>query len=145
MITFSYGYLFRLLMKTNIDFQLGLLHFVHLLVNVDGRIDEREKAAILAIRAEEKIPDSVFQDFEKYVLSSTEQEVYGRGIELLNTCTEEEKICAFVHLYRLAEADTSISNKEVRFLIYGLKLTHIDFEDVILSASLTKANKHEES
>ena len=47
-------------------------------------------------------------------------------------------------LYRLAEADTSISSKEVRFLIYGLKLTHIDFEDVILSASLAKANKQED-
>jgi uncharacterized tellurite resistance protein B-like protein len=132
-------------MKINADFQLGLLHFVHLLVNVDGHIDEREKAAILAIKAEEKIPDSIFQDFEKYVSAHTEQEIYGRGVTLLNTCNEEEKICAFVHLYRLAEADTSISNKEVRFLIYGLKLTHIDFEDVILSASLAKASKRETS
>ncbi len=131
-------------MKTNIDFQLGLLHFVHLLVNVDGRIDDREKAAILAIREEEKISDSVAQEFEKYVQTNSEQEIYSKGVDLLNTCTEEEKLCAFVHLYRLAEADTSISNKEVKFLIYGLKLTHIDFEDVILSAGLTKANKHEE-
>lgn len=132
-------------MNTNIDFQLGLLHFVHLLVNVDGRIDDREKTAILAIKEEEKIADSVFQDFEKYVLANSEQEIYDRGVELLNKCTEEEKICAFVHLYRLSEADTSISNKEVRFLIYGLKLTHIDFEDVILSASMAKANKQEET
>ena len=84
-------------MKANIDFQLGLLHFVHLLVNVDGRIDEREKAAILAIKTEEKIPDSIFHDFEKYVLSNSEQEIYGRGVELLNKCNEEEKLCAFVH------------------------------------------------
>ena len=132
-------------MNANIDFQLGLLHFVHLLVNVDGRIDDREKTAILAIKEEERIPDSAFQDFEKYVLSNSEQEIYDKGVELLNKCTEEEKICAFVHLYRLSEADTSISNKEVRFLIYGLKLTHIDFEDVILSASMAKANKQEET
>ena len=131
-------------MKTNIEFQLGLLYFVHLLVNVDGHVDEREKAAISAIKEEEKISDAVYEDFSRYVLSNSEQEIYEAGVELLNKCTEEEKICAFVHLYRLSEADTSISNKEVRFLIYGLKLTHIDFEDVILSASLTKANKHEE-
>ena len=132
-------------MKTNKDFQLGLLHFVHLLVNVDGRIDERERAAILAIREEESIPESVFLDFEKYVLSSSEHDIYRRGAELLNACTEEEKISAFVHLHGLAEVDSSISSKEARFLIYSLKLTRIDFEAVILKATLAKANKQNEA
>lgn len=132
-------------MKTNKDFQLGLLHFVHLLVNVDGRIDERERAAILTIRQEERIPDSVFLDFENYVLSNSELEIYRRGAELLNACTEEERISAFVHLHGLAEVDSSISSKEARFLMYSLKLTQIDFEDVILKSALAKANKHKKS
>ena len=37
------------------NFQLGLLHMVHLLVTVDGHIDDRERAAILAIKKEENI------------------------------------------------------------------------------------------
>jgi uncharacterized tellurite resistance protein B-like protein len=123
-------------MLANSNYQLGLLHFVHLLVNVDGRIDDREREAILAIKTEEKIPDSVFNDFQKKVTSSTEQAIYSQGVEYLVACTEEERLAAFVHLYKLAEADTSISNKEVRFLLYGLKVTNISFEDVVLSAAM---------
>ncbi|MBK5279548.1 MAG: hypothetical protein JJE09_11870 [Bacteroidia bacterium] len=126
-------------MQKNSNFQLGLLHFVHFLVKVDGRIDERERLAIIKIRKEENISDSVFKDFEKSVLSRSEQEIYSRGAELLNTCTEEEKICAFVHLYRLAQADSILSTKEARFLMYGLELTNIDLDEVILKANLTEA------
>lgn len=129
------------MMRTTKDFQLGLLHFVHLLVNVDGRIDDRERSAILTIREEENIPESVILDFENYVLTRSEQEIYRRGAELLNGCTEEEKISAFVHLHGLAEVDSTISGKEARFLIYSLKLTNIDLEEVIVKASLTKSRK----
>ncbi len=128
-------------MRTNKDFQLGLLHFVHLLVNVDGRIDERERTAILAIREEENIPDSVFLDFENYVLTRSEQEIYRRGAELLNSCTEQEKVDAFVHLHGLAEVDSTISGKEARFLIYSLKLTNIDLEEVIVKSALVKSSR----
>jgi uncharacterized tellurite resistance protein B-like protein len=119
------------------DFQLGLLHFVHLLVTVDGHIDDRERAAILSIKNEEEIPDSVFQDFERKAETVNEQQIYLDGIQLLTTCSDEERLSAFVHLYKLAEADTSISTKEVRFLLYGLKATKLSFEDVILGASMS--------
>ncbi len=125
--------------KQNIDFQLGLLHFVHLLVMVDGAIDQREKAAIRKIKLEEKIPDWVFDDFEETVADKTEREIYEDGIALLNRCNEEEKLCAFVHLYRLAEADDAVHVREVRFLLYSLKATKIEFEDVELSARMHKA------
>lgn len=117
----------------NLSFQLGLLHFVHLLVTVDGHIDDRERKAIAAICKEENIADSIVLDFQ----TMKEQEIYTRGVEYLNQCSEEERLTAFVHLYKLAEADTSISNKEVRFLLYGLKVTNISFEDVVLSAGMS--------
>jgi uncharacterized tellurite resistance protein B-like protein len=66
-----------------------------------------------------------------------EQEIYSAGINLLSTCSDEERLAAFVHLYKLAEADSSISNKEVRFLLYGLKINNVSFEDVVLSANMT--------
>lgn len=124
-------------MQGNINFQLGLLHFVHLLVTVDGHIDDRERAAIAQIKKEERIPDAVYVDFQASITTHTEQEIYSKGVEYLNSCTEEERLTAFVHLYRLAEADTSITNKEVKFLLYGLKVTNISFEDVVLSASMS--------
>jgi uncharacterized tellurite resistance protein B-like protein len=119
------------------NFQLGLLHFVHLLVTVDGHIDDRERAAILEIKKEESISDKVFNDFERKSEVASEAEIYTDGIEYLSSCSDDEKLAAFVHLYRLAEADTSISNKEVRFLLYGLKATKISFEDVVLTAGMS--------
>jgi len=76
-------------------------------------------------------------EFEKKVETMKEQEIYSAGINLISNCTDDERLAAFVHLYKLAEADASISNKEVRFLLYGLKLNNVSFEDVILTASLS--------
>lgn len=121
----------------NLNYQLGLLHLVHLLVTVDGHIDDRERAAIAAIRKEENMSEQLSRDFEKKVETMKEQEIYSTGINLLSTCSDEERLAAFVHLYKLAEADSSISNKEVRFLLYGLKINNVSFEDVILSANMT--------
>jgi uncharacterized tellurite resistance protein B-like protein len=129
-------------MVRNPNFQLGLLHFVHLLVTVDGKVDDRERAAIRAIRKEEEISDDVYAQFEHSIENSNEQEIYSRGGQLLNLCTEEERLTAFVHLYRLAEADTSITGKEVKFLLFGLKTTNLSFEDVILGASLSNSSRH---
>jgi len=132
-------------MKTSpqtLNFQLGLLHFVHLLALVDGVIDDREKKAIKAIAVEEGIPERVFQDFEKTIGEKSERDIYHHGLELLDRCTDDEKRTVFVHLYRLSEVDEKIHVKEVRLLLYSLKASHIEFEDVELIAKLTKATNH---
>ncbi|MBI3220866.1 MAG: TerB family tellurite resistance protein [Bacteroidetes bacterium] len=119
------------------NFKLGLLHFVHLLVTVDGHIDDRERAAILEIKEEEQIPDKMFHDFEAKAETANEQQIYFDGNELLSACSDDERLAAFVHLYKLAEADATISNKEVRFLLYGLKANKVSFEDVVLTANMS--------
>jgi len=119
------------------DFQLALLHFVHILVTVDGHIDSRERAAIQSIKKEENIPDSLFEEFEKKTETATGQKIYEDGINHLTSCPDDEKLAAFVHLYKLAEADANITNKEVRFLLYGVKATKISFEDVVLTAGMS--------
>ncbi|GHM99770.1 hypothetical protein WSM22_12600 [Cytophagales bacterium WSM2-2] len=126
----------------NQSYQMGLLHFAHLLVTVDGFIDEREKNAVNSLLKEEQIPDTTYQEFQKSVKTKSEREVYENGIKLLSNCTEEEKLSALVHLYRLSEIDDNIHVKEVRLLLYSLKATNVDFEDVILSANMLKAGNH---
>jgi len=121
-----------------LSFQLGLLHLIHLLAMVDGVIDEREKKAIEAIMLEEEISERVFKNFEKAILQKTEREICQHGLDLLNLCSDEEKKSVFVHLYRLSEADDKVHIKEVRLLLYSLKATHIDFEDVELMARMAK-------
>ena len=123
----------------NPDYQMGLLYFTHLLVTVDGFIDDREKVAIKNLLKEEHITDQVYQEFLKSIATKKEHEVYSQGVKLLSSCTDEEKLSALVHLYRLSEADNNIHVKEVRLILYSLKDTNVEFEDVVLAANMLKA------
>ncbi len=76
-------------------------------------------------------------DFEKKAGAIKEQEIYSACVNLVSACSDEERLAAFVYLYKLAEADSSISNKEVRFLPYGPKINNVSFEDVILFTNMT--------
>jgi uncharacterized tellurite resistance protein B-like protein len=128
----------------NINFQAGLLHFAHLLMHCDGTMDERERTALRHIMEEESIPSSILEDFQNKIVDQTERQVYQDGLEFLNVCTEHEKLCALVHLYSLSEADSTIHEKELRFLIYALEKTNIGFEDVELTARLVKSRKNQD-
>src|SRR5258706_13653073 len=129
-------------LNQNQNYQLGLLHFAHLLVMVDGYIDDREKIGITNLLREEQIPDDVYLNFQKFERLKSERELYERGVALLSACTEEEKLGAIVHLYRLSEIDGHVHVKEVRLILYSIKATRIEFEDVELAAKLLKAGSH---
>jgi uncharacterized tellurite resistance protein B-like protein len=128
--------------QQNLNYQLGLLHFAHLLVTVDGFIDEREKKAIRTLQEEEQIPELVLHEFEEAIIPKSEREVFQQGVTLLNQCNEQEKLSALVHLYRMAEADNHLHIKEVRLLLYSLKATNVEFEDVVLTARMVKAGEN---
>ena len=132
----------KVVSNQNQNYQMGLLHFAHLLVTVDGYIDDREKSAINSLLKEEHISEEVYNDFQKMVNSKSERELYDRGVKLLSQCSEEEKLSALVHLYRLSEIDNNVHVKEVRLLLYSLKATNVEFEDVVLSAKMLKAGNH---
>jgi hypothetical protein len=123
------------------DYQLGLLHIAHSLINTDGRIDDREMDIILKIKTEEHISDEVFLEFSRGIALAKGRDIFNRGLDLLNRCTEEEKLCAFVYLFKLAEADDSISMKEVRLLMDALKITNVDFKDISLISNLASSNE----
>lgn len=122
-------------MTSNQNYQLGLLHLVHLLISADGVIDEKERNAILYIKKKENIPDAICVAFEDGIKTRKEREIYQQGISLINECSEEEKLNAFVHLYRLSEVDGNVHVKEVRLLLYSIKMAGIEFNDVVEKAS----------
>lgn len=126
----------------NTNYHLGLLHLVHMLINVDGRIDEREMKMLQNIKQEESIDDTIFQGFARSIGAVKKQEIYSRGLTLLNGCTDEEKLCAFAYLFRLAEADNSIDMNEIRLLMSAIKQTNVEFEDVELITRLSSSDKH---
>lgn len=121
-------------MTTNKNYHLGLLFLVHLLINVDGDLDESERAALALIIDKEKIPADLVAEFERDITSTSEREIYQRGIQLLNACSDAEKLNAFVHLYKLSEADGRVHVKEVRLLLYSIKMAGVEFNDVVARA-----------
>jgi len=116
------------------NFQIGLLYLTHLLISADGVIDEKEFTSLLQIKNKEKIPDSVFKEFEDSIRDKTEKDIYKTGIELISTCTDQEKLSAFAHLYNMSEIDGTVHVREVRLLLYSIKAAGIEFNDVVAHA-----------
>jgi len=122
-------------MNSDRNYQLGILYLVHLLINADGVVNETEKEALVKIKSKERISDSVFDEFLQDVSVLKPKEIYQRGIELINGCDDKKKINAFVHLYKMSEIDGNVHIKEVRLLLYSVKLADIEFNDVVAEAA----------
>ena len=122
-------------MIPNKSYQIGLLYLVHLLICSDGTVDEIEKKALKKVKEKENIPDSVFDEFQNAVAIKKEKDIYQEGIEMINKCSKEEKLKAFVHLYKMSEVDGRVHVKEVRLLLYSIKMAGIEFDDVVTKAA----------
>jgi hypothetical protein len=73
----------------------------------------------------------VFDEFQKIAQQKKEREIYQIGIDLLNRCSDAEKMRTFVMLYKLSEVDGRVHVKEIRLLLYSIKLTGVEFNDVV--------------
>lgn len=113
------------------NYQTGLLHLVQLVISADGVIDKREEEAFEKIRKAENISDEVYEAFIQDARQKKERDIYMDGISLINSCKDEEKVRAFVHLYKLSESDVKVHVKEIRLLLYSVKLSGIEFNDVV--------------
>ncbi|MBS1491687.1 MAG: TerB family tellurite resistance protein [Bacteroidetes bacterium] len=116
------------------NFHLGLLYLIHLLINADGIVNEHEKQALLRVKNKEKIPQPTFDEFLDEVKTKKPKEIYERGIDLINGCEDALKLRAFALLYKISEADGSVHVKEVRLLLYSVKMAEIEFNDVVAEA-----------
>lgn len=117
------------------NYHLGLLYLVHLLVSSDGIVDDNELAALQRIKARERIPDNLFHQFEQDIRNKKEREIYEQGIQFLNQCSDEEKLRAFVIVYKMSEVDGRVHVKEVRLLLYSIKVSGIEFDHVVKEAA----------
>jgi uncharacterized tellurite resistance protein B-like protein len=122
-------------MDSQREYHLGLLYLVHLLIGADGMIDEHEQKQLLKIRDAEGIAQDVLEEFNTQVKQKRDRDIYQLGIEFINQCSDEKKLDAFVHLYKMSEADGSFHVKEVRLLLYSVKMASIEFSDVIAKAT----------
>jgi uncharacterized tellurite resistance protein B-like protein len=116
------------------NYHLGILNLTHLLVSADGIVDDQEKQALARLRKLEQIDDDVFEAFSQSIQSKKERDIYKEGIDSINACTDEEKLKALALLYKMSEVDGRVHAKEVRLLLYSIKLTGIEFDDVVKKA-----------
>lgn len=123
----------------NKNYQLGLLYLVHLLMSADGVVDENETKELHKIKTREGIPDSTFNEFKASISEKKGRDIYQTGIDYMNRCTDDEKLKAFVSLYKMSEVDGRVHVKEVRLLLYCIKVSGIEFDDVVAKASLNSS------
>ena len=125
-------------MDPNKNYHLGLLYLVHLLINADGVVNESEEKALVKIKEKEEISPAVFEEFLLEVKTKKPKEIYQDGIALINACDDKRKMNAFVHMYKLSEVDGSVHVKEVRLLLYSIKMAEIEFNDVVAASAKMK-------
>ncbi len=106
-------------------------------MSADRLIDEKEMAALQKIRHYSKVDDETFREFECTVNESKEHDIYQIGIDLINQCSDKEKTEAFVILYKMSEVDGRVHVKEIRLLLYSIKMAGIEFDDVVNLAKAT--------
>jgi hypothetical protein len=113
------------------NYQLGLLYFIHLLISADGVADWYELDALSKIKIKENIPDATFREFDETIRSKSEREIYQNGLDHLASCSDSEKLKVFATLYRLSEVDGRVHTKEIRLLLYSVKIAGVEFNDVV--------------
>jgi hypothetical protein len=118
-------------MKNNESYHHGLLNLIYLLIGSDKEISEKELGYLEYIKMTEGIPDHVFGAFNRSIIGKKEKEIYQNGIDLINSCPHDLKLRAFVKLYNMAQSDGVMHVKEVRLLLYAVKLTDVDINSVI--------------
>lgn len=112
----------------------GLLYLIHLLMGVDGDINETELTALKKVREYENIPDDEYREFEKNVRSLRERDIYNQGIQQISKCTPEERLRIFSTLYKMSEVDGRVHQKEIKLLLYSIEKAGIEFDDVVNAA-----------
>lgn len=112
----------------------GLLFVTYLLIHSDKEISDNELYYLHKMRVEEGISDAVFAEHFKSLLGKDEREIYQIGIDSINLCPDELKLKIFSRLYQMALSDKVLRVKEVRFILYAIKITQVDINTVIKMA-----------
>lgn len=123
-------------MENSQNYATGLLSLAYILIASDGEISEKELKYLEKIKDLEHLTAQDYREFRMSLIGKKEREIYQVGIEAMNRCSDDEKLRAFVRLYKMAQADGVIHVKEVRLLLYAVKLVDLDINEVISVAKV---------
>jgi uncharacterized tellurite resistance protein B-like protein len=113
------------------NYQLALLYLTKLLIDADGKTDEKELEALRRIHQKENISEERYREFVSALNGARERDIYNDGIALIQQCSREEKLQIFATLYRLSEVDGRVHVKEIKLLLFSIKSAEVEFDDVV--------------
>jgi len=108
----------------------GILSRSLIFINALSLIDIEDKA-LMKIRDRERIPLTIFRRICKGDPGKKTEGNLSSGIDLINSCDDQKKLKAFVHLLKISEIDGSVHVKEVRLLLYSIKMADVEFNAVV--------------
>jgi hypothetical protein len=113
------------------NYHKGLLFVTYLLINSDKEISDNELYYVHKMRVEEGMSDRMFAEQFKSLIGKSEEEIYQIGIDSLNHCPYKYKVRAISKLYNMALTDKVLRTREIRFILYAIKLSHLEVDSVI--------------
>jgi hypothetical protein len=113
------------------NYHKGLLFVTYLLINSDKEISDNEMYYLHKMRVEEGMSDKMFAEHFKSLIGKSEEEIYQIGIDSLNHCSYKYKVRAISKLYNMALTDKILRTREIRFILYAIKLSHLEVDSVI--------------
>jgi hypothetical protein len=113
------------------NYHKGLLFVTYLLINSDKEISDNEMYYLHKMRVEEGMSDRMFAEQFKSLIGKSEEEIYQIGIDSLNHCPYKYKVRAISKLYNMALTDKVLRTREIRFILYAIKLSHLEVDSVI--------------
>jgi hypothetical protein len=113
------------------NYHKGLLFVTYLLINSDKEISDNEMYYLHKMRVEEGMSDRMFAEHFKSLIGKSEEEIYQIGIDSLNHCPYKYKVRAISKLYNMALTDKVLRTREIRFILYAIKLSHLEVDSVI--------------
>jgi len=102
-------------MKTS--FKLGLLHLLYLVTNCDDDLSHKEITYLNSVLANNDISEHLLNTFRQSLNNSSHEELYRKGIALLNKCSEEYRLRAIGIIYQMAKSDGQIHPREERLML----------------------------
>ena len=113
------------------SFGTSLLYLTFSVALADGVRMRAEEKAINRILEHENISESMYQKFIADSEKLSVDEMHQIGIEAIKKCQPTDRLRAYGWIYKIMEVDGRVDVREAKFLLYALKDSDIELDEVI--------------
>lgn len=113
------------------SFGTSVLYLTFSVALADGVRVHAEEQVINMILQHEDISEAVYQKFLKDSDQLSVEEMRQIGIEAIKDSEENDKLRVYGWVYKVIEVDGMVDIREAKFLLYALRDSNIELDDVI--------------